>query len=79
MDDEHKQGPLVQFNDLNILGKAVFLGGILTRAATQVVDSAIRATADVVVEARKAFHQGLDPNIEDAHIIEETDERRHVS
>ncbi|MEZ4700321.1 MAG: hypothetical protein R2834_08330 [Rhodothermales bacterium] len=79
MDDEHKHGPIIQFNDLNFLGKAVFLGGILTRAATQVVDSAIRATADVVVETRKAFQQGLDPNVEDAHIIEETDERRRKS
>jgi hypothetical protein len=72
MNDEHNQGPIIQFSDLNLLGKAVFLGGILTRAATQLVDTAIQATADVVVEAQKAFKQGLDPNIEDARIIEET-------
>ena len=79
MDDERNHGPLIQFSDLNFLGKAVFLGGMLTRAATHVVDTAIQATADVVVEAQKAFKQGLDPNIEDARILDETsvrDEKR---
>ncbi len=75
MDDQHNHGPIIQFSDLNLLGKAVFLGGVLTRVATQFVDTAIQATADVVVEAQKAFKQGLDPNIEDARILEETDVR----
>ncbi|MDZ4701586.1 MAG: hypothetical protein SH809_17880 [Rhodothermales bacterium] len=72
MDDERNHGPIIQFSDLNLLGKAVFLGGFFTRVATQFVDTAIQATADVVIEAQKAFKQGLDPNIEDARIIEET-------
>jgi hypothetical protein len=76
MDEERPQGPIIQFNDLNALGKAVFLGGLFTRFAAKAVDTAIRATAEVVVEARKAFRQGLDDNIEEAHILEETDERR---
>ncbi len=66
---------LIQFEDLNFLGKAVFVGGFLTRAATKAVDATIKATVDVVTEAEKAFKQGLDPNIEDAKILEEHEER----
>ena len=65
---------IVQFEKLNLLGKAVFVGGFLTRAATHVIDSAIKATADIVIEAEKAFRQGVDPNIEDAKIIEEDED-----
>ncbi len=75
MNEERDDGPIIQFSNLNMLGKAVYLGGIFTRVATQAVDSAIQATADIVIETRKAFQQGLDPNVEDAHIIEETNER----
>lgn len=66
---------IVQFDKLNMLGKAVFVSGLVTRAATRLVESAIKATADIVVEAEKAFKQGLDPNIEEARIIEEHDEK----
>ncbi len=65
---------MIQFEDLNLLGKAVFVGGFLTRAATKVVDVTIKASVDIVTEAEKAFKQGLDPNIEDAKILEEHDE-----
>ena len=65
---------LIQFEDLNLLGKAVFVGGFLTRAATKAVDATIKATVDIVTEAEKAFKQGLDPNIEDAKILEEHEE-----
>lgn len=67
---------IIQFEDLNLLGKAVFVGGFLTRAATKAVDATIKATVDIVVDAEKAFKQGLDPNIEDAKILEEHEEQR---
>ncbi len=67
-------GRIVHFTDLNMLGKAVFVGGVITRAATKFVDSSIKATVDIVTEAEKAFKQGLDPNVEEAKIIEEHDD-----
>lgn len=66
---------IIQFNELNLLGKAVFVSGLFTRAATRVVDSTIKATVDIVTEAEKAFKQGIDPNIEEAKILEEHDEK----
>lgn len=73
--EARKDGRIVHFTDLNMFGKAVFVGGIFTRAATKFVDSTIQATVDIVTEAEKAFKQGLDPNIEEAKIIEELDDK----
>ena len=72
--DKDKPERIIKFNDLNLLGKAVYVSGLFTRAATKVVDSTIKATVDIVTEAEKAFKQGLDPNVEEAKILEEHDE-----
>ena len=69
--DPEKGDRIIQFSNLNLLGKAVYVSGVFTRVATKVVDSTIKATVDIVTEAEKAFKQGLDPNIEEAKIIEE--------
>ena len=71
MAKSRKEETIVKFNELNLLGKAVFVSGVLTRAATKMVESTINATVDIVTEAEQAFKQGLDPNIEEAKIIEE--------
>ena len=68
------QDRIIRFNQLNMLGKAVFVSGLFTRAATKMVESTIKATVDIVTEAEKAFKQGRDPNIEEAKIIEEHDD-----
>lgn len=70
-----QEGRIIQFNELNLLGKAVFVSGLFTRAATKVVDSTIKATVDIVTEAEKAFKQGIDPNIEEAKILEEHEDK----
>ncbi len=74
--DNNKPDRIIKFNDLNLLGKAVFVSGLFTRAATKAVDSTIKATVEIVTEAEKAFKQGLDPNIEDAKILEEHEEKK---
>ena len=79
MADSDQDNKIIKFENLNMLGKAVFIGGVLTRVATNVVDTAIKATADIVVEAEKAFRQGIDPNVEDAKIIEELNDEDRSS
>ncbi|MFK7846409.1 MAG: hypothetical protein AB8G77_14010 [Rhodothermales bacterium] len=74
-----QEGRIIQFNELNLLGKAVFVSGLFTRAATKVVDSTIKATVDIVTEAEKAFKQGIDPNIEEAKILEEHEDKSSKS
>lgn len=62
---------IVEFDRLNLFGKAVFLGGSAVRLAADAIDTAVRRAADVYVDAEKAFQQGLDADIEDAKILDE--------
>lgn len=71
---DNQDRPLVEFERLNLLGKAAFLGGSAVRLAAGLIDSAVHHAAEVYVEAERAFHQGRDRNIEDAKVIDETDE-----
>ena len=75
-----REDRIVHFDELNLLGKAVFLGGAAVRATSSLIDAAIDRAVDVVLESEKAFKQGLDPTIEDAKVLEEREERppRHA-
>lgn len=64
---------------LNLLGKAVVLGGAAVRGLANLIDLSIERAADIVVEAEQAFRKELDENIEDAKILEEYDPRQHSS
>jgi hypothetical protein len=66
---------IVQYESLNWLGKTVFLAGATTSLASRLVDAVLERAADIVVETEKAFHDGLDPNVDDAVILDETDDR----
>lgn len=62
---------IVQFEQLNLLGKAVYVTGAVARVTSSLLDSAINRAADVWVEAEEAFKKELDPNLEDAKILGE--------
>jgi hypothetical protein len=64
-------GRLVEYERLNVLGKALFLGGTAVRLAADAIDATVRRAADIYVDAEKAFQEGRDPNIEDAKILDE--------
>lgn len=72
-DDEHK---IIKFDELNLLGKLVYVSGVLTRTATDIVQSAVDATSEIITETEKAFKEGLDPNVDDAKIIDEIEEKK---
>jgi hypothetical protein len=65
----------VEFERLNLLGKAAFFGGSAVRIAAGLIDTAIHHAAGIYVDAERAFKQGMDPNIEDAKVIGETEDR----
>ncbi len=69
--DAETERRIVAFENLNALGKAVYLGGAGVRLLAGLLDVAIDRAATMVVEAEKAFRQGLDPNIEEARVLEE--------
>ncbi len=66
---------LVRFDDLNALGKSVFLAGSVVRMAAGLLDLALDRTARIMADTERAFRQGRDPNVEDAKILDETQER----
>ena len=57
------------------LGRVGMLGGGAVRLAARAIDGALDRAASVTVEAREAFQKELDPNVSDATILEETDDR----
>ena len=67
---------LVQFDRLNLLGKAVFIAGAAVRTTASLIDHALEKTVDMVEEAERAFQQGRDPNVDEAKILEEKEEQR---
>ena len=57
------------------LGRVGLLGGGAVRLAARAIDGALDRAASVTVEAKEAFQKELDPNVSDATILEETDDR----
>ena len=51
------------------------LSGGAVRLAARAIDRSIDRAAQITVEAHDAFQKELDPNISDAKILEETDDR----
>ena len=74
MAEGNPDGPIIQFDNLNWLGKVVFIGGAVSRVASKLVDSAIDSATTLIADTERAFKEGIDPNVEDAKIIEERDE-----
>lgn len=70
-DDRH----LVQFDRLNLLGKAIFIAGAAVRTTSSLIDFALEKTVELVEDAERAYQQGRDPNIEDAKILEERERK----
>jgi hypothetical protein len=66
--------PLVEFERLNWLGKAVYIGGVATHLASRAIEVSVEKASDLWVEAERAFKDGLGDGIEDARIIEEVPE-----
>ena len=59
------------FYELNWLGKAVYLGGSALRLSANLVDHTVQRATRIVEDSKAAYQRELDPNIEDARIIEE--------
>jgi hypothetical protein len=69
-DDSHPRRR-TNLSDLNWLGKSVFLGGAALRLTANLIESTADHVSSVAARSKEAFERELDPNIEDARIIEE--------
>ena len=62
---------VVEFDKLNLLGKAVFITGSTFRVIGRVLETVVEIVSGLAGEAEKAFREGLDSDIQDATILEE--------
>lgn len=61
----------VEPDDLNWFGKTVYLGGTVLRLTANLVDVTAQRISKIAAESKEAFDRELDPNIDDARVIEE--------
>ena len=61
--------------DLNWFGKTVYVGGTLLRHTANLIDATTERVSKIAAESKRAFERELDPNIEDAKVIEESPRR----
>lgn len=57
--------------ELNWFGKTVYVGGTLLRHTANLIDATTERVSKIAAESKRAFERELDPNIEDARVIEE--------
>jgi hypothetical protein len=61
----------VNLSDLNWLGKSVFVGGQVMRLTANLIESTADRASSIATRSKEAFDREIDPNIEDARVIEE--------
>ncbi len=66
---------LEQFEHAGFLDRVRLLGGGAVRLTANAIDSILKRTAQTAVDAEKAFRGELDPNVSDANVIDEVEER----
>ena len=71
-DSEERQ--IIEYDGLNWIGKAVFLAGAVVNGTASLIDQALEKTVDLVLEAERAFKEGLDSPVENAKILDEWEE-----
>lgn len=64
-----------RFERAGLMERVGLLGGGAVRLAARAIDGALDRAASVAVEAKEAFQKELDPNVSDARVLEETNER----
>jgi hypothetical protein len=69
------ENKIIKFEQLNLLGKTVFIAGAAVKLTSTLIDFALDRTARLIAETEKAFLEGKDPNVDDAKILEERIER----
>lgn len=66
-------------HDLNWFGKTVYYGGSVLRFTANLVDKTANRVSKIAAESKREFDRELDPNIEDARVIEEYPDRDAAS
>ncbi len=73
--DQQLESWAEQYRNAGLIGRAQLLGGGAVRVTANAIDSVLKRVARTAVDAEKAFLGELDPNVSDAKVIEEVEER----
>lgn len=65
---------LERFERSGWMGRAKLVSGTAVRLTAHALDHALERAARTVVDAERAFRRELDPNMEDAKILDEWEE-----
>jgi hypothetical protein len=65
-----------RFERAGFAGRLALLAGGAVRLAATAAETVLDRAATIAVDAREAFTKELDPNVSDAKVIEEIDDRR---
>jgi hypothetical protein len=68
---EDKPRRRVNISNLNWLGKSVFVGGAVMRMTANLIDTTAKRVNKIASDSKRAFERELDPNMEEARVIEE--------
>lgn len=71
MSDDPRPRRRVNLNDLNWLGKSVFVGGTVLRLTANLIESTADRVSAIAARSKEEFNRELDPNIEDARVLDE--------
>ena len=66
---------IARFEQEGVVGKAALVSGTVVRFTANLIDKALDQAATTVAEAEVALRRELDPNIQDAKILDEWDEQ----
>lgn len=75
--EEHRQVEnwAERFEQAGLIERVQLIGGGVARVTANVLDSVLKRVAHTAVDAEKAFLGELDPNVSDAKVIEEVEDR----
>lgn len=71
MSDDTPPRRRVNLSDLNWLGKSVYAGGTVLRFTANLIESTADRVSSIAARSKEAFDRELDPNIEEAQILDE--------
>lgn len=64
-----------RFQEASPAARLGMLSGGAVRLAARAIDGALDRAATIAADAEEAFRKELDPNVQDATIVEESEER----
>ncbi len=63
---------LIEFEKLNLVGKAIFITGTTFRFVGDLLSSVAETVVEILSDAEKSFLEGSDPNVDEAKIVDES-------